>query len=189
MKGYFSEVVKYFLKSEKIMVQRVEDFYFICNGYAALKLPAAFYKGEFFTASGLFSELESGEGLTIRPAYSESDKAASVFNVAQFFTVKDERPLEALPVLVELPKTQSRRSKKAQTAPARLLYCSEYVTALNTENLKCFGGLGCKGVVGGASPFGPVVFRGAVFESEFLIMPVRVGDQYKDILRKIGGRV
>lgn len=189
MKGYFSEVVKYFMKSEKVMVQRVEDFYFICNGYAALKLPAAFYKGEFFTAFGLFSELESGDGLTIRPADSERDKAASVFNVAQFFTVKDERPLEALPVLVELPKTQGKRNKKAQTAPARLLYCSEYVTALNTEIMKCFGGLGCKGAVGGASPFGPVVFRGAVFESEFLIMPVRVGDQYKDILRKIGGRV
>lgn len=189
MKGYFSEVVKYFMKSEKVTVQRVEDFYFICNGYAALKLPAAFYKGEFFTASGLFSELESGEGLTIRPADSESDKAASVFNVMQFFTVKDERPLEALPVLVELPKSQSKRNKKAQTAPVRLLYCSEYVTALNTEILKYFGGLGCESVVGGASPFGPVVFRGAVFESEFLIMPVRVGDQYKDILRKIGGRV
>ena len=57
MKGYFSEVVKYFMKSEKVMVQRVEDLYFICNGYAALKLPAAFYKGEFFTASCLFSEL------------------------------------------------------------------------------------------------------------------------------------
>ena len=74
MKGYFSDIVKYFLKSEKVMVQRIEDSYFICNGYAALKLPAAFYKGEFFTASGLFSELESGEGLTIRPRYNVADK-------------------------------------------------------------------------------------------------------------------
>ena len=112
MKTYFSEVVKYFLKSEKVMVQRIEEFYFVCNNFAALKIPESIYKSDFSIASGLFSPLESGEGLTIDPEYGESNKTVRPFDISSLFKMNVEKHLETLPLLVELPKQQSKRSKK-----------------------------------------------------------------------------
>ena len=54
-------------KSGKVVIQRDNDLYYICDGYIMLRLPAVFYTAYARTLSPMFIELENGQSATKQP--------------------------------------------------------------------------------------------------------------------------
>ena len=182
MKSIFSDLVKYYTKAERVMVQRVENWYYISDGHTAAKLPEWVYSTEIKTLCGLFSEVETGKGLEIYPAKLDSVKVPAPPNIAQFFTsLADAIPVHATPFSFDIPK-----GKKAMQI--RVFTSERFNSAINTALLKPFAKLGYSKAAS-RDKLSPILFTGAVYDVEYIVLPIRVGANIWATAREIAEKV
>lgn len=57
----FEKLAKYYGKSDRLHLQRSGDFYYICNGYTAMKVNKSVYAVYFRVNNARFKEMNDGE--------------------------------------------------------------------------------------------------------------------------------
>lgn len=109
MRNPFGDVVKLVKKTERIILQHVDNNYYICDGHYIFKLNEYIYNGFFRTECTCFQEIENGASAVAQnyktlPEYSDYNLKKIYDNIS---TDPAATPVEISRFLYEIPEAKN----------------------------------------------------------------------------------
>lgn len=164
MKNNYKKIIRIYDKAERRLISNIDGFYYVTDGFTAVKLPEGVYKLFFQTEKPYYKDLEPGQGLIIEDVKKPAPDPVDAIKVDEFFQLREDRaPAERVGLQQEV---SGGRVLDLWDIGGKLAgFNLDYIKAADAAGFYTFTGI---------DPIKPIHSRNEQ-ESEVVILPVRIG--------------